>query len=79
MGLTDLPSHDEQVTSDKKTIFISHQNYEGRNRGYCSHFSVIFEITNKFLILFVRMILGKVEVDGVTGPRQKVDIRYEFD
>ena len=38
-----------------------------------------FETTGKFLIVFARLILGKGEVDGFTGPRQESDIRYEFD
>ena len=38
-----------------------------------------FETTGKFLIVFVRLILGKVGVDGFTGPRRESDIRYEFD
>ena len=48
------------------------------NRDYCSHFSVIFEVTSKCLIVFVRLMLGKVKVDGFTGPRRKIDMRYEF-
>ena len=63
---------------DKKMICRSYQRYKGRKRYFCSHFSVIFEITNKFIILFVRLILGKVRVDRFTGPRWKIDIRYEF-
>ena len=39
---------------------------------------MIFEITCKFLIVFVRLILEKVETDGFTGPRQEMDIRCEF-
>ena len=38
-----------------------------------------FEKTANFLIVFVRLILGKKEVDGVTGPRREIGIRYEFD
>ena len=74
-----LPGYYEKVPSDKKTIFISHQRYTGGNRDYCSHFSVTFETTSKFLIMFLRLILGKNGVDGVTGPRREIDIRYEFD
>ena len=40
---------------------------------------MIFEITGKFLIVFVRLILEKVEIDGFTGPQQEMDIRCEFD
>ena len=63
-----LPGHDGNVTSDKKMISISNQGYKGRNRDYCSHFSVTFETTGKFLIIFVRLILRKRDVDGFTGP-----------
>ena len=66
------------MTSDKKVIFISHQGYKGGNRDYCSHFSATFETTGKFLTAFVRLILGKVRVDGFTGPRRESDIRYKF-
>ena len=78
-GLTYLPSHDGKVMSDKKMISISHQGYKGGNRDYCIHFSVTLETTCKFLIVFVRLILGKVGVDGFLGPRRESDIRYEFD
>ena len=37
------------------------------------------ETTGKFLIVFVRLILGQVGVGGFTGPGRKSDIRYEFD
>ena len=67
------------MTSDKKTIFISRQRYKGGNRDYCSHFSATFKTTSKLLIVFVRLILGKVGVDVVTGPQREIDIRYEFD
>ena len=77
--MTDLPGHDGKVTSDKKIIFISHQRHKALNRGYCSHFSVTFERAGKFLIVFVRLILGKKGVDGVTEQRQETDIRYKFD
>ena len=40
---------------------------------------MIFEITSQFLIVFVRLILGKVEVDGFTGPQREIGIRYELD
>ena len=60
-------------------VFTSHQRYKGGNRDYCSHFSLIFETASKFLIFFVRLILAKVGVDGFTGPRREIDIRYELD
>ena len=47
-------------------IFTSHQRNKGDNRNYSSHFSVIFEITSKFLIDFLRLVFGRVGVDGVT-------------
>ena len=59
LGLTDLPGHHGKVTSDKKMIFISHQRNKCVNEDYCSHCSVTFETTSNFLIVFVRMILGK--------------------
>ena len=70
--MTYLSGHDGKVTSDKKKISISHQGYKGGNRDYCSHFSVTFETTGKFLILFVRSILGKVGVDRLPGHDAKV-------
>ena len=77
--MTDLPGHDRKMTSDKTMIPISHQRYKGGNRDYCSHFSVTFQTTGKFLIVFVRLILGKMGVDGFTRPHQESDIRYEFE
>ena len=74
-----MPCHDGKVTSDKKMISISHQGYKGGNRDYCSHFPVTFKTTGKSVIVFVRLILGKVGVDGFTGPLRESDIRYEFD
>ena len=65
--MTDLPGHNEKVTSDKKLISISHQRYKSGNRDYCSHVSVTFKKTGKFMIVFVRLILGKKEVDGFIG------------
>ena len=75
VGLKDLPGHDGKVTSDKKMISISHQGYKGINRDYCSHFSVTFETTCKFVIVSVRLVLRKVVVDRFTGPRRESDIR----
>ena len=60
-------------------ISISHQGYKGGNRDYCSHLSLTFEKTGKFLIVFVRLILGKVRVDGITGLWEESGIRDEFD
>ena len=47
----------------------------GGNRDYYRHISVTFETTGKFVIVFVRLILGKVGVDVFTGPRQESDVR----
>ena len=65
--------------SDKKMICKSYQRYKSENWDYCSHCSVIFETTSKFLIVFARLILGEKGVDGVIEPRREIDIRYEFD
>ena len=78
LGLTDLLGHDRKVTLDKKMIFISHQRHKGGYGDYCRHFSLIFEITSIFSIVFVRLILWKKGVNGVTWPRRKIDIRYQF-
>ena len=59
-------------------ISISHKGYKGGNRDYCSHFSVTFKTTGKFLIVFVRLILGKKGVDGFTETPRESDIGYEF-
>ena len=50
-----------------------------RNRDYLSHFSLIFETTRKLPIVFLRLVFGKVGVDGVNGPRREMDVRYESD
>ena len=38
-----------------------------------------FQTAGKFLIVFVRLILGKKGINGVTGLRREIDIRYEID
>ena len=38
-----------------------------------------FVATSKLLGLFCKVDLGKVRVDGLSGSRQKIDIRHEFD
>ena len=48
------------------------------DRDYYRHISVTFETTGKFVIVFVRLILGKVGVDGFTGPRGESDVGYKF-
>ena len=75
----DLPGHNRKVTSDKKIICTPHEGYKGGNKDYCSHFSVTFEATAKFLVFLVRLILVKVGFDLFTGPRPESDIRYEFE
>ena len=45
--------------SDKKTISISYERYQGESNDYCSHFSVIFETGSKFLIVFCKIDIGK--------------------
>ena len=52
--------------------------YKGGNRDYRSHFLMMFETASKFLIAFVRLILGKNGVDEFNEPRGKIDTRYEF-
>ena len=47
----------------------------GGNRDYYSHFLVTFETTGKFVIVLVRLILGKLEIDGFNGPRRENDVR----
>ena len=54
---------------------MSHQKCKEENRDYGSHFSVIFERTRIFLIVFARLILVKVKVDGFTGPLRESDVR----
>ena len=39
---------------------------------------MIFQTTSKLIIVFARLILGKVVVDGFTAPQQKIYGRYEF-
>ena len=38
-----------------------------------------FKTTSKFLVAFVRLILGKVGVDVFTGPPGEINIRNKFD
>ena len=37
-----------------------------------------FQRTSTFVIILVRLVLGKVRADGFTGPRRKIDVRDEF-
>ena len=47
----------------------------GGNRDYYSHFLMTFETTRKFVIVLVRLILGKLWVNVFTGPRRENDVR----
>ena len=47
--------------------------------GKRNQISLIFEGTSKFPIVFLRLILGKVGVDGFTRLRGEIDMTYEFD
>ena len=47
----------------------------GGNRDYSKHILVTFGTTGKFVIVFVRLILGKVGVDVFTGLRRESDVR----
>ena len=77
--MTDLLGHDRKVTSDEKMTFISDQRNKGGKRDYFNHFPVIFETTSKFPIVFLRLAFRKLRVDGVTGQRWEIDLRYESD
>ena len=37
-----------------------------------------FQATIKFVIVSDRLIVGKVGVDGITGPQRKSDVRQEM-
>ena len=75
-GLMDLADHDDKRTSANKMISNSYQRYQDANIIYCSHFLVIIEATSKYVIVFVRLILGKAWVDS--GPKQEIDLRCKF-
>ena len=40
---------------------------------------MIFQAAIKFGYVFVTLIGGKVGDDGFTEPREKADVKYEFD
>ena len=67
------------MRSDEKIISIPYEGYKDENKNYCSNFSVTYYTTGKFLIVFIRLILGKVGVDGFLAPRRESDIRYKID
>ena len=62
------------MTSDKKTISIPLEGSMSGNRDYYAGILVTFETTGKFVIVFLRLILGKVGVDVFTGPRREGDV-----
>ena len=78
VGVGRFTRQNGEVTSDNKMVCKSCQRYKGGNRYCCSNFLVNFEITSKFLIVFVRLVLGKVGVDQFTGLQREIDIKYEF-
>ena len=73
-GIDGFTGPRREVTSDKKMIFISNQSYKDGNRVTAAIFLVIFETTSKFLIVFVRLILRKGKVDGLTRPWWEIGI-----
>ena len=70
-----LPGDDGKVTSDKKTVFIPLEGSMSGNRDYYSHILVTFERTGKFVIVFLKLGLGKVGVEVFSGPRRGSDVR----
>lgn len=77
-GADEFNGHDRKVTPDKKLNCSSYQGYKDENRDYYNHFLVIFQTYCKFFIVFIRFILGKVRIDGFSGPRRQIDIKFEF-
>ena len=73
--MTYLPGYDGKVTSDKKTISFSLEGLMSGDRDYYSHVLVTVETTGKFVIVFVKLVLGKVGVDVFTMPRRESDVR----
>ena len=47
----------------------------GGDRDYYRHILVTFETTGKFVIVFVRLILGKVGIDVLNGTPRESDFR----
>ena len=62
-------------------ICNSCERYKGGSRYYFSLFSVVFQAIGKFVIVFLRLILGKIGLtdllDHITS--HWIDTRYEFD
>ena len=80
VGVNVFPGHDGRVTPDKK-IFANHVKgleVEIETFSVIRAFFNNFEITSKFPVVFVKLMIDKVGVDGFIGPRQETDIRYEF-
>ena len=60
----------------KKIWFVTHiKAITVKIEIIVNHFSLIFETTSKFLIAFVRLILGRKGVDRCTRPQQKIYVR----
>ena len=47
----------------------------GCNKDYYGHILVTFETTGMFVVVLVRLRLGKLGVDGFTGPRLESEVR----
>ena len=62
--MTELPGHNGKLASDINLI-------EGS-------FKLNFQAAIKFVIISVKLILPKVWIDGLSGPRQESDVRYKF-
>ena len=73
--MTYLRGHDGKVTSDKRTVSIPLEGSMSGNGDYYSHILVTFERTGKFVIVFLRLILGKVGVEVFTRRRWESDVR----
>ena len=58
----DLRNHEGKVTVDKKIFFNLYQVHKSENRGYCSHYSEIFNTTT----------LGKWGLTHLPGDDKKL-------
>ena len=64
-----------EIDVRSKRISISSEGYKDENRDSSNHFSKRFETTFKFVVVFVRLILGKVGVDVFAEPRRKSGVK----
>ena len=48
------------------------------NRDYCSYFSVVFETTSEFAIVFFKIDIDESGVDRFTESLRKTEGKYEF-